>query len=172
MAVSGGSRRDGSVAQRPDRKGVGAMDGTSHLIDRPAADVVQEYLKLAQDGLERMYDANSAGFPETARLVSPSFPANSGDSVHRIPKPAGPQAISNREPQLALEGHSVRDTAIAALGIARLPMWDQQTVLLGAEAADLVAPVMARALAGTDPGAVALATWLAAECQAEVEAAR
>jgi hypothetical protein len=125
------------------------MDGPSHLIDKPSAEVADGYLKLAQTGLRRMYDVNSAGFPQTARLNSVTEP-----------------------PGLRSEGHSIRYTAIAALGIARLPIQNQQTVLGGAEAADLVAPVTARALAGTDPGAVALATWLAAECKAEVDAAR
>ena len=125
------------------------MDGPSHLIDRPSAAVAQGYLHLAQVGLRRMYDANSAGFPQTARLNSVTEP-----------------------PDLRSEGHSVRYTAIAALGIGRLSSSDQQTVLTGSEAADLVAPVTARALAGNDPGAVALAAWLAAESKAEVDAAR
>jgi hypothetical protein len=131
------------------------MDRSSHLIDSPSANVSDGYLELAMVGLSRMFDPNSAGFPQTARLTSP---------------PVTNFAVEL--PELVFDGHSVRDTAIAALGIAQLEMSDQRTVLTGLEAADLVTPVMARALAGTDPGAVALTTWLAAETGAEVEAAR
>src|SRR5689334_22885984 len=97
------------------------MNRSSHLIDSPSADVAAGYLELAMVGLSRMFDPNSAGFPQTARLAAP--PASN---------------FTAEQPELVFEGHSVRDTAIAALGISQLQMPDQRTVLTGLEAADLV----------------------------------
>jgi hypothetical protein len=109
------------------------------------APVVAEYAGLAVDGLTRMYGVTT-GFPQTARWQSPTT--------------------------LSTEGASVRYTAIAALGIARMPVEVQRGILAGSHAADLTQSVMNWALAGTDPGAVALATWLAAELGDTTEAGR
>jgi len=109
-------------------------------------DTADAYSAIAQRGLTRMYDPRLQEFPQTARGV-----AGSG---------------------LAMEGSSVRYTAIAALGIARLEDAQQREILAGATASDLVGAVMSRALAGVDPGAIALATWLAAELAVVDEAAR
>jgi hypothetical protein len=145
------------------------MDRPNHLIDRPvdagsarqdgnqqsvalnlrltlrertlaevpaAAGIADGYLSLAEHGLRSMYDATARRYPQTARGTSGA---------------------------LTMEGVSVRYTAIAALGVARLDPRQQRDVLSGALAVDLVGSVMDSALAGSDPGAVALATWLAAE---------
>ena len=107
--------------------------------------VVTDYTDLAVNGLTRMYGVTT-GFPQTARWKSPTT--------------------------LSTEGASVRYTAIAALGIARLPLDVQRGILADAHAADLSQSVMNWALAGADPGAVALATWLAAELGDTAEARR
>ncbi len=52
---------------------------------------------------------------------------------------------------------------MAGLGLSRLPMTQQADVLAGCRARDLVARTAERARTCSDPGAVALAAWAAAE---------
>jgi hypothetical protein len=119
----------------------------------PSAQAADEYLDIARTGLRVMFSATRSSYPQTARGGSAT-------------------SSSAASPALTMESDSVRYTAIAALGIARLSRSGQRNILAGVEAADLVAPVLARALAGTDPGAVALATWLAAELEMPEQAAQ
>lgn len=69
--------------------------------------------------------------------------------------PSGPRVVS--------EGHSLRYTAIAALGLARQPVEAQRDALGGSDAADLARTCLTRAATSTDPGAVAISLWAGAE---------
>jgi hypothetical protein len=93
---------------------------------------------LSVHGLGRMYQSGTQTFPQTARR-------------------------SGADGGLRLEGINARYTAIAALGLAQLPDATQKQVLAGDQARDILATAAGLALAGRDPGAVALATWAAAE---------
>ena len=66
-------------------------------------------------------------------------------------------------PTLQPEGHSVRYTAIAALGLGRQPENVQREVLGGSSAAEMARSCLTLAESTTDPGAHALALWAAAE---------
>lgn len=109
-------------------------------LDRPAADLVDRLTSLAVRGLSAMYQPAGRSFPHTAR-----------------------QPASGRP--LRLEGMNVRYSAIAALGLAQLPHESQKQALAGEHAHDLLPVAVGIALAGRDPGAVALALWAAAEVQ-------
>ena len=65
--------------------------------------------------------------------------------------------------ELVREGTSLRYAAIVALGLARLTTPEQASVLGDLSVDDLVAAVRKRAMSSTDPGAIALAAWAAAE---------
>jgi hypothetical protein len=64
---------------------------------------------------------------------------------------------------LQREGDSLRYTSMAALGLARLPEHQQVRVLAGRTVAEVVDLATERAETSSDPGAVALAVWSAAE---------
>lgn len=66
-------------------------------------------------------------------------------------------------PVLRAEGRSVRYTAIAALGLSRLPDADQREVLGGSTAHDLARACLQSAGREVDPGAWAVALWAAGE---------
>ena len=66
-------------------------------------------------------------------------------------------------PVVAKEGHSLRYTAIAALGLSRQPLEAQQQVLSGSDAAAMATSCLTLAAGSTDPGAVAISLWAAAE---------
>ncbi|HSN11684.1 MAG TPA: hypothetical protein VLS51_06230 [Propionibacteriaceae bacterium] len=76
-------------------------------------------------------------------------------TLRGVPGPEGPT--------LQPEGHSVRYTAIAALGLGRQPENVQREVLGGQTAADMARSCLTLAASSTDPGAHALALWAAAE---------
>jgi uncharacterized membrane protein (DUF2068 family) len=114
-------------------------------LDLPA--LLERLTKLSVRGLSDMYDSSSRSFPQTVRG-----------------RATGQQPIA--------EGMSVRYTAIAALGLARLTRVTQREVLAGRDAVDLLPGVLGLALAGRDPGALALAVWAAAELSADGAAAR
>ena len=61
------------------------------------------------------------------------------------------------------EGRNLRYAAISCLGLARSEVAQQEAVLSGARATDVVARTAARAQSSADPGAVALAAWAVAE---------
>ncbi len=102
-------------------------------------DAADGYVRVATRGLRAMYDRTSRTFPYTARLAEPG--------------------------RLAAESASVRYTAIAILGIGRLPEDEQREILDGALARDLVPAVARSAMSGSDPGAWALAAWASAELE-------
>jgi len=66
-------------------------------------------------------------------------------------------------PEVRPEGHSLRYTAIVALGLARQPEDIQRDVLGGPDAAELARSCLALASTSRDPGAMALALWAAGE---------
>ncbi len=66
-------------------------------------------------------------------------------------------------PVVTAEGHSLRYTAIAALGLARQPIDVQRQVLAGSDAAAMAKSCLTLAAGSTDPGAVAISLWAAAE---------
>lgn len=76
-------------------------------------------------------------------------------TLRGVPGPQGPTVRP--------EGHSVRYTAIAALGLGRQPEHVQREVLGGASAAAMAQSCLTLATASTDAGAHALALWAAAE---------
>ena len=72
-------------------------------------------------------------------------------------------AAGTHGPTLEREGHSLRYTAIAALGLGRQPEHVQREVLDGSDAAAMARSCLPLATASTDAGAHALALWAAAE---------
>ena len=66
-------------------------------------------------------------------------------------------------PVVTAEGHSLRYTAIAALGLARQPIDVQRQVLAGSDAAAMATSCLTLAAGSADPGAVAISLWAAAE---------
>jgi hypothetical protein len=94
--------------------------------------------KLSVRGLTEMYDPSSRSFPQTLR----------GRNADQPP---------------TAEGMSVRYTAIATLGLSRLEASTSRGVLADETVPDLLPGVLGLALAGRDPGAIALALWAALE---------
>lgn len=103
---------------------------------------VQGLLRIARAGLPIAYDPETAEFAQTTRRLGPTV------------RP---------------EGSSLRYTAIAALGLARLDPDEQRRVLAGRTAAHVAGRVGAAALGQSDPGAVALAVWAQAEITGSVD---
>ena len=101
---------------------------------------------LARRGLAGMY--SGTGFPQTARAIR---------------TPAGAT--------LRYEGHSPRYTAIAALGLGRLPDDMQRRVLRGDTADDLVTRVLVAARDNRDTGVLALALWASGELRGSADQA-
>jgi hypothetical protein len=66
-------------------------------------------------------------------------------------------------PQVRPEGHSLRYTAIVALGLGRQPEDIQRDVLGGPDAAELALSCLTFAATSRDPGAVAISLWAAGE---------
>ena len=66
-------------------------------------------------------------------------------------------------PRVAPEGHSLRYSAIAALGLGRRPVEVQRAVLGGRDAAWLARACLQAARGSDDGGAVALSVWAAGE---------
>ena len=60
---------------------------------------------------------------------------------------------------------NLRYTAMAGLGLSRLPVVQQQQVLAGATAGDVLARAAVRAESSHDPGAVAVTAWALAEAE-------
>lgn len=101
-----------------------------------------------------------------AGLAAGSEPS-SGEFAQTLRRANGPgEGQSARR-----EGTSVRYTAIAALGLARLDVAAQCDALHGRTAADLARAVGVRALEQSDPGAIALAAWAIAEVSGSVDGA-
>ncbi len=108
--------------------------------DPTAPDRVMRLTALAERGLAAGYDAGSGSFAQTVRGVG------GGGGV-----------------RLRAEGASLRYTAMAALGLGRLPVARQRATLGGGTAEELALRTAQQALDSDDPGAVALALWAAAE---------
>lgn len=116
----------------------------AHGAVRPSVD---ELITLSRRGLPRMYRPQRREFVQTLRR--------------------DPHAPS----WLHAEGVNLRYAAIVALGAAHLPLAQQQELLAGDTATELAATVAERAMDATDPGAVALGAWVAAEVRDEPEGA-
>jgi hypothetical protein len=93
---------------------------------------------LSVRGLATMYDARSRSFPHTLRGSFGDHPP-------------------------VTRGMSVRYTAIAALGLSRTDPSTARDVLGGQDVSVLVPGTLGLALAGRDPGALALSVWAALE---------
>ena len=76
-------------------------------------------------------------------------------TLRGVPGPDGPQVRA--------EGHSLRYTAIVALGLGRQPKEIQRDVLGGPDAAELAISCLTFAAASSDPGAMAISLWAAGE---------
>jgi hypothetical protein len=109
-------------------------------VDAETTAVVKRLLDLAPRGLAAGYDHGTGEFAQTVRGV------------------ADPTGVSVRP-----EGANLRYAAMAALGLSRLPVEEQRSVLSGRTAADLAAGTARRAIDDPDPGGVALAAWAEAE---------
>jgi hypothetical protein len=104
---------------------------------------VTQLVTLAARGLATAYDPTTATFAQTVRGVT------SADGV-----------------TVVREGTSPRYTAMAALGLSRLPVDQQRSVLDGRTAAEIALRVAEQARFSEDPGEKALAAWAAAEVSA------
>jgi hypothetical protein len=102
--------------------------------------LLQRLSSVSVRGLTAMYDARSRSFPHTLR------------------------ASGGRRPPVA-QGMSVRYTAIAALGLSRMDPPARRAVLCGQDLPDLVPGILGLALAGRDPGALALSVWATLEVE-------
>jgi hypothetical protein len=94
--------------------------------------------RLSVRGLTQMYEPRSRSFPHSVR-------AGGGEA------PPAPHGLN------------VRYTAIAALGLSRMDAPTRRRVLADEDLADLLPGILGLALAGRDPGALALAVWAAGE---------
>ena len=101
---------------------------------------IEALVALAVRGLPASYIPETAEFAQTVRAVRTS-----------------------RGVELVREGTSLRYAAIVALGLARLRASEQEGVLGDISVEDLLSVVRKRAMSSTDPGAIALAAWAAAE---------
>ena len=108
------------------------------FIPPPLPSLIDRLSEISVRGLSEMYEPRSLSFPRTLR-----------------------EGAANRA--LVAEGMSVRYAAIAALGLSRLGEHARRTVLAGRDVDDLVPGILGLALAGRDPGAMALSVWAAVE---------
>lgn len=107
---------------------------------------MDELVALAGSGLPRMY--------------------RKGSFVHTVRGKRTARGMVARP-----EGDSLRYAIDVALGLSCLAAEEQRRILKGATAADLVSTTSARAEFSSDPGAVALAAWAAAEAAGTYAAA-
>jgi hypothetical protein len=109
-------------------------------VDAAVPDRVAELVGLAPRGLAAAYQPGSGEFAQTVRGT-----------------------VVDGHRRIAAEGANLRYAAIAALGLHRLPEDEQRSVLHNQTAEAVVASALARAETSTDPGAVAVTAWAAAE---------
>ncbi|WP_109505958.1 hypothetical protein [Nocardioides speluncae] len=102
--------------------------------------LVRRMLALALRGLAAAYDPKTGSFAQTVRGVT------------------GPDGV-----QIRAEGRNLRYTAIAALGLSKLPIDVQRDVLHDRTAAEIASIASENAVDEKDPGAIALAAWADAE---------
>lgn len=126
---------------------VGSLPRVASLaqVDPRAAALVATLLERAPDAIAAAY------LPERGEMAQ---------TVRAVP---GPHGVVVRA-----EGRSPRYTAMAALGLARLPLEVQQRVLSGGSSLDLAHRLIERTT-DDDPGALALAAWVAAEVVGEAD---
>lgn len=117
------------------------MSNSAALQAPDVIDRVRTYSALAQRGLPASYVSETTEFSQTIR-ASLREPESSG---------------------LVREGRNLRYTAIAALGLGSLSRSAQREILKGATVEELLSAAISRATVSTDPGAVALVAWAAAE---------
>jgi hypothetical protein len=122
---------------RPGRA-ADVMTAVPDLYSTDPISLVERLSALSVRGLGRMYDPRSRSFPHRVRAR--------GGNV---------QPVS--------QGLNVRYTSIAALGLTRVDRSTRRSVLAGQDLADLLPGMLGLALAGRDPGALALAVWASAE---------
>lgn len=113
----------------------------------------------ADGGIRRLLRAGRIGLPVAYDTVT-------GEFAQTVRRANGPDVVTTRR-----EGTNLRYAAIAALGLGRLDVADQRDALGGRTAAELTRSVGARVLEQSDPGAVALALWAAAEVSGTGDAA-
>ncbi len=99
--------------------------------------LVERLSRLSVRGLAQMYEPRSHSFPHSVR--------------GRGEMPPTPRGLN------------VRYTAIAALGLSRLDASTRRQVLADQDLPELLPGILGLALAGRDPGAIALAVWAATE---------
>lgn len=109
-------------------------------VDATVPGRVARLADVALRGLALGYDPATCSFAQTVRGL------------------AGGRGVT-AEPQ----GDSLRYTAMAALGLSRVPVEAQRAVLAGRTATDITFRAVDCALDADDPGAVALAVWAAVE---------
>lgn len=113
------------------------------VLDDDLGRFARDLLGRAAEGLRLAHDPATGQMAQTVRAV------------------IGAEGVEVRA-----EGSNPRYAAMAALGLARLPLSTQRDVLSGATAAGLSARLSARMVQEpADPGAVALAAWAAAEIE-------
>lgn len=109
-------------------------------LDPDAPGRIARLADLALRGLATAYDPATGSFAQTVRGRSGS-----------------------RGVGVAPEGASLRYTAMACLGLSRVPEAAQRAVLAGRTARDVAIDVAELGVGSNDPGAVALALWCAVE---------
>jgi exopolysaccharide biosynthesis WecB/TagA/CpsF family protein len=117
-----------------------AHNGPEARTTAVGAATVDQLSQLSVRGLAQMYVPDEHTFVQTLRGV---------------PGPDGPRTVP--------QGRNLRYAAICGLGLAQVDEVDQRTVLGGLTAREFVHEVTRQARRHTDPGAVALAAWAAAE---------
>jgi len=105
----------------------------------------------ADEQIRHLLDVGRRGLPS-------AYIPTSGEFAHTVRGLARHEEVSTTQ-----EGTNLRYAAIAALGINRLEADAQGDVLAGKSAIDLAATVERLAQEHRDPGAIALAAWVAAE---------
>ncbi len=127
---------------------VGSLPRVAALaeVDPRAAALVATLLERAPGAIAAAY------LPERGEMAQ---------TVRAVP---GPDGVVVRA-----EGRSPRYTAMAALGLARLPIEVQRQALAGESSLDLAHRLIERTT-DDDPGALALAAWVAAEVVGEGDA--
>ncbi|MET0447765.1 MAG: hypothetical protein ABW004_05140 [Aeromicrobium sp.] len=128
----------------------GAGRGTEREVAPEGSRIERAERHGAGDEVRRLLAVGRAGLPL-------AIDAGSGDLVQTVRRAGGAGSAIRQE------GTSLRYTAIAALGLSRLPELEQRQVLGGRTAAEMADAVGTRAVGQPDPGAVALAAWAVAE---------
>jgi exopolysaccharide biosynthesis WecB/TagA/CpsF family protein len=114
-------------------------------VEGSVSQLLDRLLAAAPRGLALAYQPETATFAHTVRRNA------ADDEGHRA------------------EGTSLRYAAMAALGISVLPVDAQQRILAGSTATALAEATLRSVASGSDPGALGLACWAAAETGADLD---